>query len=285
MNRQFERQRFLSYLTYRPELNEIAEHIIHDFSVNFEISTIRIGWIGEDHQMEIIAESGYNNTDGSSKANVAEIGKIYSPHEWKKSERESVGILLGRTDSPWTSNGKMYVHRLLSHDLLAGFIEVGFAEKFNGDREDFITTMDHTFQILTLYIIMEQSVSKAVNLTNDLIAYKLSVENSALTQTLALSQRQMSILRLISLNKTNRQIAIQLGFASSTIACDLTAIFIILGVSTRKQATAKIRNTLVAQFDVLAKKPSLNSNNISILENIIDIPINNQQITLSHSNK
>ena len=61
-----------------------------------------------------------------------------------------------------------------------------------------------------------------------------------------MTDRQMDILRLLAVGKTNRQIGSQLGIAENTVRVHLSAIFKNLGVKTRTEAVfVAVRNGMV----------------------------------------
>lgn len=170
-------------------------------------------------------------------------------------------------DDPESSKNHPQLRGLIAVPLLTSFsaigtVEVVFAEDLRSvcETTEFLTLCCHA---LTLYSTrMVAGNGSVVGNSNDhnkgngqSVTQPLSpipTDNAEYTyEPRQLSQRQLSILHLMSLKFTNRSIAMRLGFSESTIRQEAMTIYAYLNVQTRKEAVeqAILRGLITEPID------------------------------------
>jgi len=170
-------------------------------------------------------------------------------------------------DDPEGSKNHPQLRGLIAVPLLTSFsaigtVEVAFADDLTCALEttEFLTLCCHA---LTLYATRMVTASDSVvgksnghnkgsrqSVTQP--TSPLPTDNAEYTlEPRQLSQRQLSILHLMSLKFTNRSIAMRLGFSESTIRQEAMSIYAHLNVQTRKQAVeqAILRGLITEPID------------------------------------
>jgi len=249
----FDTKRLVGWLSTHPSMNEICHRFVTDFFTEYDLYQVRIVWIAENDDIEVIGEYGFRQSskiDLPTPANSdALLGMVLPSVIWRNDPSELTQIALNRTGSNWTADGKSYVMHLTQANMSIGIIT--FTSHTPGKYEQSAVEMRFKpiIQILSLYLSLERRV---LNLENTVLRMKEIVvhERSDLDMRInLLTDRQLRIVRLMAHNKANAQIADELGYSLSTIHSDSIDIYRILGVNSRRGAVDAIRARLDAEMD------------------------------------
>jgi DNA-binding CsgD family transcriptional regulator len=244
----FECERLITWLATNPTMSEIAHRFVTDFFSEYGLDKVRISWISDNDDMEVIGEFGYP-VKGEISAESSLLGLSFPGAIWRKDPHEVVQIALNKTSSNWTKDGQIYVMHLTRSNMSIGLISFHALEWSCDSQEEVERRFDPYISILSLYLSL---IRKIADLEESLV--KLGVltvsERSDLDVRInLLSDRQLRVVRLMAHNKANAQIATELGFSLSTIHSDSIDIYKILGVNSRRGAVDAIRARLDGEMD------------------------------------
>jgi DNA-binding NarL/FixJ family response regulator len=246
-------KKFMEFLATEPTPHEICQHLVLTWPIEPAAVFAGIRLVSSDATMTM---AGYF---GASAERIQPflITSLWEDSPSSRAVKERTSFILPdrRTielDDPQISSDHPDLRALIAVPMLASFsaigtVEVVFAEDLSSVSEttEFLTLCCHA---LTLYatrmVVGNGSVGGNSN------AHIQGNAESA-QETRQLSQRQLSILHLMSLKFTNQSIAMRLGFSESTIRQEAMKIFTYLNVQTRKQAVeqAILRELITESID------------------------------------
>jgi DNA-binding NarL/FixJ family response regulator len=135
-----------------------------------------------------------------------------------------------------------YVCPLKVNNVNIGYAKIHF--KKYPDADEMQVILDDLSTGLSLYLNYQKQLDQYYK-DIELLALALRIkEGNNLKNIKSLSIRQRTIIELMSMGQTNKQIAMKMGFSEATIHADTSEIYRILGVEGRKEATALLAEHL-----------------------------------------
>jgi len=246
-------KKFMEFLVTEPTPHEICQHLVLTWPI--EPAAVFAG-------IRLVASDATMTMTGYFGASAERIQPFLTTSLWEDSPssravKERTPFILPdrRTielDDPEISSNHPDLRALIAVPLLTSFsaigtVEVIFTEDLRSafETSEFLTLCCHALTLFSTRMVVGNGF--AVGNSNDHIK-----DNAESTQELCrLSQRQLSILHLMSLKFTNQSIAMRLGFSESTIRQEAMKIFTYLNVQTRKQAVeqAILRELITKSID------------------------------------
>jgi len=244
--------RLITWLSTHPTMSEIAHRFVTDFFTEYDLTQVRIAWLHENDDLEIIGEYGFDPVSDNAELSAATalVGLVFPSRLWRNDKSETSYIALHKTSSNWTADGKTYVMHLTRSGMSIGMITLTFfAADFNQKVVE--KRFEPFIKVLGMYLTLERRVVD-LEATIERMAKVAIVERSELDVRInLLTERQLRIVRLMAHNKANAQIASELGFSISTVHSDSIDIYRILGVNSRHGAVNAIRARLDAEMDAM----------------------------------
>ena len=246
--------RLVTWLSTHPSMSEICHRFVTDFFTEYDLSQVRIVWLHENDDLEVIGEYGFKpiaQNDLPSPAHLLPLlGTVFPSHAWRSATSELSLIALKKTESNWTADGKTYVMHLTRSGMSIGMITLT-SLCADLDRKAVEKRFEPFIEVLGMYLSLERRVVDLEGVIEGMKRVQV-VERSDLDVRInMLTDRQLQIVRLMAHNKTNAQIATELGYSSSTVRSDSIDIYRTLGVNSRHGAVAAIRARLDAELDLI----------------------------------
>jgi DNA-binding CsgD family transcriptional regulator/predicted DCC family thiol-disulfide oxidoreductase YuxK len=232
------RQEFMAWLTSHPHLADISKHIVVDFLNAHDAKQARICLIKDNNDLEVVSEFGFDEKE-------TKLGVISETAEWQDRNDATFKVVAGISMDAWISDDMVYVCPLKVNNVNIGYAQIYF--KQYPDKEEMAVILDDLGTGLSLYLNYQKQLNQYYK-DIELLALALRVkEGDDLKRIKTLSARQRTIIELISLGNTNKQIAMKLGFSEATIHADTSEIYRLLGVDGRKEATALLAQHLASE--------------------------------------
>jgi DNA-binding CsgD family transcriptional regulator len=229
---------------------EIAHRFVTDFFTEYDLTQVRIAWLQENDDLEIIGEYGFDPVPHGAELSAATalVGMVFPSRLWRNDKTETSYIALQKTSSNWTADGKTYVMHLTRAGMSIGMTSLTFFAP-NLDQKVVEKRLEPYIEVLGMYLTLERRVVD-LEATIERMSQVVIVERSELDVRInLLTDRQLQIVRLMAHNKANAQIATELGYSISTVHSDSIDIYRILGVNSRHGAVNAIRARLDAELD------------------------------------
>lgn len=218
MERQEGVLRMLSWLSFMPNLDQVARALVLDYFSSYQANQSVIWHLNRNDGLTCVAAFG---------SNESLLGNSLPGNEWRTTHEAN-----RLADQPafkksvtWSDGNQMAVINLHAQNLLIGFITIRFSKPIE-DTVAIDTEIGNISSAISLYIALrfldalESGASARIN------------QNGHSD----LSPRQLEVLTGITLKKTNNMIANELGYSVSTIRHETMRIFEALGVSDRFEA-------------------------------------------------
>jgi DNA-binding CsgD family transcriptional regulator len=230
---------FMAFLTQRPDLNEICNHIIFTWPGPDVMQHVAIGQIRTDGTIKVSGCFGFTARDGS----VFGASTIWDATPVAAAARDHRLLLLAdraEIQKRFPNFAKKMPHLnsvmaapLMSHSTPLGVCFISSGKPMAHPQQSAQILNDYSLA-LSLYLQPAQ--------TNDSQPVQPSWHNlreipsSAGLGSHQLTERQLTVLRYLCQGYTNRQIAKRMGFSESTVRQDTMAIYASLGVHRRAEA-------------------------------------------------
>ena len=222
------RQEFMAWLTSRPLLADISKHIVVDLLNAHDVMSARICLIKENNALEVVSEFGFNKKE-------AKLGKITQTQEWQDTGDATFKVIAGISYDAWVADDLAYVCPLRVNNLNIGYAKIYF-KAYPSSPQEMQVILDDLSTGLSLYFNYQKQLDQYYK-DIELLALALRIKAGDDLQNIqGLTARQRSIIELMSLGKTNKEIALKLGFSEATIHADSSEIYRQLGVNGRKDA-------------------------------------------------
>lgn len=134
----------------------------------------------------------------------------------------------------WAADSKTFVFILRDHGLIQGYLVIDFVKPItHDDKGPTELKIEELCSLVSLYL----SLQNRKKISTDFGATLFSEYRES--AAIELSARQLSILAGMVEGKTNHELAIELGFSTSTVRHESMRIYNLLAVSDRKEAAKK----------------------------------------------
>jgi len=217
--------RFTEWLSFHPTADEIARGVVTEYLAPIGANRCRISRLNKDDSLTFLGEYGYG--EGIEGSN-------FSSKEWRSWKHDEALIALDVIEGDWNSSKNLSVIKLRDHGAIQGFMSLGFANPVE-DLENANSLITGYGASVSLYLSLARE-SKLNNSKSDNSTFNGEREPAALTK------RQIQILTGMVAEKTNHQLAKELGYSVSTIRHETMRIYEALAVSDRKEAAEKARS-------------------------------------------
>jgi DNA-binding CsgD family transcriptional regulator len=182
----------------------------------------RISRLNKDDSLTFLGEYGYGK---------GIEGTNFSSKEWRSWKHDEALIALDVIEDDWNSSKSLSVIKLRDHGAIQGFMSLGFTNP--------VEDLENANSFITGY---GASISLYLSLARESKLHHSMSGNSTFTgerEPAALTKRQIQILSGMVAEKTNLQLAKELGYSVSTIRHETMRIYEALAVSDRKEAAEK----------------------------------------------
>ncbi len=219
-------RKFIDWLSYHPNTEEIARALATDYLAEFSVLGIRFGRVNSDDSIVVLGQYGYPDADQYRD-------RIIPSAEWRAVDADDVRIVKGELPGNWTPDGAMYVSKLRDRGVAQGHVIVHFHKPVSDhDKQRVAEAIEDICVPLALYLsFMNHPVGN--------LGGVISPTDTRDAGSAQLTQRQILILRGMVEGKTNHELATELGFSVSTIRHETMRIYQALAVSDRKEAAKK----------------------------------------------
>ena len=231
-------KRLTAWLSSRPSLEGITRSLVLDFLAAFNPVEAMFYYLDKNDEVTCLAAYG---------ANDSQIGVSIASDKWRhwaKGGSFTVHSLSSNSVS-WSEDKKRMIVNLYAQAVLVGFLMLGFAKSVDDVSELNAEAEAYSWSI-SLYLALHY---------HDTFGRSESAEirrlaNSAFIQhfdaNVHLSERQLLILSGLIAEKTNNDIATELGYSVSTIRHETMRIFEVLNVSDRIEAAQRAKSFGIA---------------------------------------
>ena len=214
--------RFVHWLSFKPEIDEITKALATDFLHAYGVSSVRFVALHASSDIEIIGEYGFDQN---------RVGESTKSMTWRSWSGPDELIALTSTTQRWDSTAMICSVPFFNRSVTAGFISLVFTEpRDEATRELIQSEVESYAAIVGLYLSLtdaDPSLRAHRRLRHALIEQPINVD-------VELTERQLKILRGMATGKTNHALALELGYSVSTIRHETMRIFNTLNVSDRK---------------------------------------------------
>ena len=219
-------RKMISWLTNHPTTEEIARALATDYLAEFSAKGVRFSRLQNDDSIIILGEYGFEDSN-------LWTNRVIPSTEWRARDTEPARILKGESQAKWCNDSTVYVETLRDRGVTQGHLMVTFHKALSeADKNQAAERIRDLCIPLALYLsFLHQTGSGAGGST-----FPTDSRDSAVGQ---LTQRQILILRGMVEDKTNHELATELGFSVSTIRHETMRIYQALAVSDRKEAAKK----------------------------------------------
>lgn len=217
--------RFTEWLSFHPTADEIARGVVTEYLAPIGANRCRISRLNKDDSLTFLGEYGYGQgTEGGN----------FSSKEWRSWKHDEALIALDVIEDVWNPSKSLSVIKLRDHGAIQGFMSLGFVNPVE-DLENANSLITGYGASISLYL----SLAKESKLHHSKASHSTFMSES---EPAALTKRQMQILSGMVEEKTNHQLAKELGYSVSTIRHETMRIYEALAVSDRKEAAEKARS-------------------------------------------
>ena len=228
--------KFAHWLNAQPNPTEIAKFLVNDCCSAEAATGSRISVLNSDRSLAFIGEYGHEDRL---------FGQSFKYEIWRDWRIDAIGSELPSNESAWVSEHKTLFAVLVNKMAGCGFVAVSFSDEI-ADLESSVSKLKSLSYPLSLQLFsnkdMQNDSYRPTEITSD-VALKtkfINQETSDITP-IEISERQIAILKLLDKDKTNHEIATELGYSVSTIRHDIMGIFRLLKLSSRHEAGDRAR--------------------------------------------
>tara|TARA_R110000822_G_scaffold71316_2_gene172032 strand:+ start:1099 stop:1833 length:735 start_codon:yes stop_codon:yes gene_type:complete len=233
-------QTFPRWLLTNPTSSQLCKHLATDFLDPFDIDDVRISWIAENDDLEIIGEYGFlDPIEGDTPAiHARRLGEIFPSKEWR-SYKSTLAKAAKAAGKPFFAiDGETIQLPLGAFGINVGFITVAARTNPMSDEAklELFNLMEQYTATLTLYLTMTRLI---IDHERQILAMETNrrvAEASSEARFESLSHRQRGILDEMLMGEINKNIASHVGFSEATVRSEITEIYRILDAHSRKEA-------------------------------------------------
>ena len=221
------RKKFTEWLSFHPSTDEIARAITTEYLREFSVRGVRYCQVNSDDSILMLGQFGYPDADNFNE-------RVIPSSEWRSLDFPGISIIKNCHKEQWNSISTFFVTPLRNCGVTHGYMIVEFVSPIPECDKALIAERVESFAAtLSLYLSFQ-------NQSND-FKKPSNKSNKETSHTIPeqLSPRQLMILIGMIHNKTNHELALELGFSVSTIRHETMRIYEALGVSDRKEAAEK----------------------------------------------
>jgi len=216
--------RFVQWLSFKPEIDEITKALATDFLHVYGVSSVRFVALHASSDIEIIGEYGFDQN---------RVGESTQAMTWRSWSGPDELIALTSTTQCWDSTATMCSVPIYNRSVTAGFISLVFIEpRDKTTREEIQSEVESYAAIVGLYLSLTET---EISLRTQRSLHYPLIERP-INESVELTERQLKILKGMASGKTNHALALDLGYSVSTIRHETMRIFNLLNVSDRKSS-------------------------------------------------
>ena len=138
------------------------------------------------------------------------------------------------TQEKWSPSSQTFVYIMRDHGLIQGYLIIEFSAPIPEEKKQAaITTIEEYCSLVTLFLSLQNQKKLSSNFGAILF------DDYRTNKAIELSARQLLIVAGMIEGKTNHELAVELGFSTSTVRHETMRIYNALAVSDRKEAAKK----------------------------------------------
>ena len=219
--------RFSDWLSFHPGMEDIPRALATDYLTEFGVQGIRFGLLNSDDSILLLGQYGYPDA-------MAWRNRTIPSAEWHAIDAPDIQLIVSSSGQKWTNDSRFFVNTLRDHGVVQGYLIVEFIQPINDSGKKAAADAIEALCIpIALYLSFQIRRSP-----NQVISIN-SLQETRDSGGAQLSARQLSILRGMVEDKTNHELALELGFSVSTVRHETMRIYEALAVSDRKEAANK----------------------------------------------
>ena len=219
--------RFSDWLSFHPGMEDIPRALATDYLTEFGVQGIRFGLLNSDDSILLLGQYGYPDA-------MAWRNRTIPSAEWHAIDAPDIQLIVSSSGQKWTNDSRFFVNTLRDHGVVQGYLIVEFIQPINDSGKKAAADAIEALCIpIALYLSFQIRRSP-----NQVISIN-SLQETRDSGGAQLSARQLSILRGMVEDKTNHELALELGFSVSTVRHETMRIYQALAVSDRKEAANK----------------------------------------------
>ena len=219
--------RFSDWLSFHPGMEDIPRALATDYLTEFGVQGIRFGLLNSDDSILLLGQYGYPDA-------MAWRNRTIPSAEWHAIDSPEIQLIVSSSGQKWTNDSRFFVNTLRDHGVDQGYLVVEFIQPINDSGKN-----EAADAIEALCIPIALYLSFQIRRSSNQVISINSLQETRDSGGAQLSARQLSILRGMVEDKTNHELALELGFSVSTVRHETMRIYEALAVSDRKEAANK----------------------------------------------
>ena len=219
--------RFSDWLSFHPGMEDIPRALATDYLTEFGVQGIRFGLLNSDDSILLLGQYGYPDA-------MAWRNRTIPSAEWHAIDSPDIQLIVSASCQKWTNDSRFFVNTLRDHGVVQGYLIVEFIQPINDSGKN-----EAADAIEALCIPIALYLSFQIRRSSNQVISINSLQETRDSGGTQLSARQLSILCGMVEDKTNHELALELGFSVSTVRHETMRIYKALGVSDRKEAANK----------------------------------------------